>query len=62
MKNKPPHELSSPEVAHSPFNRNASERSSIKNPEKFKAFVRFVEVSLFTAAAEQKTRAVQFEI
>jgi hypothetical protein len=32
-------ELSPPEVAHGPFNRKASERSSMKNPGKFKAFV-----------------------
>jgi hypothetical protein len=33
-------ELSSPEAAHGlSLNRNASERSSMKNPEKFKAFV-----------------------
>jgi hypothetical protein len=31
-------ELSSPEAAHAPFNRKASERSSMKNPEKFKVF------------------------
>ena len=33
------YELSSPEAAHGPFNRKASERSSMKNPERFNAFL-----------------------
>jgi hypothetical protein len=44
-----------PRQPHGPFNRNASERSSMKNPEKFKAFVR--DGKRFVVRADEKLTA-----